>query len=169
MEIFIELLPTEVKLFLNHVGHDSRLGRLILQSEFERVSIPWPMSAIRCSENDALRLLEIAKAQCPTSINRIRQGLREAGVSNHLMNILIELSRANIECLLSHLPLVSDLRQILSKSDATVFSNIRPTGSNPVVCDEGEARALLRIALEHCPEAVEKIQYGMNVAGVGYS
>ena len=80
MEIFIELLPAEVKLFLTHVGRDSRLGRLLLQSEAARLSIPWPMSAIRCSENDALRLLEIATAQCPTSIKRIRQGLREAGV-----------------------------------------------------------------------------------------
>lgn len=80
MEIFIELFPTEVKLFLNHVDHDSLLGRLLLQSEATRVSIPWPMNAIRCSENDALRLLEIATAQCPTSIKRIRQGLREAGV-----------------------------------------------------------------------------------------
>ena len=81
------------------------------------------------------------------------------------MSILIELSRANIECLLSHLPLVSDLRQILSKSDATVFSNIpTPTGfSNPVVCNEAEARHLLRIAKKRCHEAVQKIQDGIRL------
>ena len=82
------------------------------------------------------------------------------------MSILIELSRANIECLLSHLPLVSDLREILSKSDATVFSNIRPTGfSNPVVCNEAEARHLLRIAKKRCHEAVQKIQDGIRLSG----
>ena len=80
MEIFIELFPNEVKLFLNHVDRDSLLWRLLRQSEAVRVSIPWPMSAIRCGQIDALRLLEIATAQCPTSIKRIRQGLREAGV-----------------------------------------------------------------------------------------
>ena len=80
MEIFIELSPAEVKVFLNHVDHASLLWRLLRQSETERVYISWPMSAIRCSENDALRLLEIATAQCPTSIKRIVQGLKEAGV-----------------------------------------------------------------------------------------
>ena len=82
------------------------------------------------------------------------------------MSILIELSRANIQCLLSHLPVVSDLRQILSKSDASVFSNIRPSGfSNPVVCSEAEARHLLRIATEGCPEAAQKIQDGIRLSG----
>ena len=62
----------------------SRLGRLLLQSEAVRVSIPWPMSGIRCSKNDALQLLEIATAECPTPINRIRQGLKEAGIQTTL-------------------------------------------------------------------------------------
>ena len=84
MEIFIELSSAEVKLFLNHVDQASLLWRRLRQSEIERVEISWPMSAIRCSENDAVQLLEIAKAQSPTSINRICLGLKEAGILTNL-------------------------------------------------------------------------------------
>ena len=44
-----------------------------------------------------------------------------------LMSLLIEMSRIDIQCLLDHLPQGSDLRELLGKSDATVFSNIRPS------------------------------------------
>ena len=76
--------------------------------------------------------------------------------------IHLELSRADVNCLANHLPLGSDLRYALLNSDLI-------PSSNPIDCDEGEARALLRIAIEHCSEAVEKIQYGMRVAGVRLS
>ena len=85
------------------------------------------------------------------------------------MSIHVELSLADVNCLVSHLPVGSDLRYILLNS-VTILSSGLPVGhSNPSDCNEGVARALLRIAIEHCSEAVEKIQYGMNVAGVRHS
>ena len=79
--------------------------------------------------------------------------------------IHLELSRADVTCLANHLPVGSDLRYALLNSDL-IPSSVRLGDSNPIDCKEAEARALLRVAVEHCPEAVEKIQYGMNVAGV---
>ena len=81
------------------------------------------------------------------------------------MNVHIELSRADVTCLASHLPLGSDLRYALLNSDL-IPSSVGLGDSNPIDCSEGEVHALLHIATEHCPEAVEKIRYGMNVAGV---
>ena len=85
------------------------------------------------------------------------------------MSVHIELSRADVTCLGKRLPLDSDLRYKLLVSDMNPSSGLPAGNSRPIDCDEGEARALLRIAVEHCPEAVEKIQYGMNVAGVRHS
>ena len=83
------------------------------------------------------------------------------------MSLLIEMSRVDIQCLLDHLPQGSDLRQLLGKSDATVFSNIRPSAfSNPLVCSEIQARRLLRIAQENCPVATKKIQEGIRLSGL---
>ena len=83
------------------------------------------------------------------------------------MSLLIEMSRIDIQCLLDHLPQGSDLRQLLGKSDATVFSNIRPIGfSNPIVCSEIDARRLLRIAQENCPVAIKKIEEGIRLSGL---
>lgn len=83
------------------------------------------------------------------------------------MALLIELSRADIECLLDHLPQGSDLRQILGKSDSTVFTNIRAIGMpTPLVCSEVDARRFLRVARSHCPDAVEKIQEAINLSGL---
>ena len=85
------------------------------------------------------------------------------------MSILIELSLADIECLHAHLPRGSDLRQTLAKSDTTVFSNNRPTSfSNPLVCSEGEALQLLRIAQEQCLEEAQKIQDGIRLSDVKF-
>ena len=85
------------------------------------------------------------------------------------MSILIELSRAAIECLLDQLPQGSDLRQKLSNAETTVFSNIRAIGpSNPSVCTEDEAIELLRLAKAHCPNAVEEIQRAMKLCGVKF-
>ena len=74
------------------------------------------------------------------------------------MDINIALSPAEVDILRLYLPDGSDLRQRLDHSE-----------SNVIVCNEGEARALLHIAVEHCPEAVKNIQYAMSVAGVRFS
>ena len=74
------------------------------------------------------------------------------------MDVNISLSQAEVECLRRYLPDGSDLRQRLDHSESKV-----------IVCNEGEARALLHIAVEHCPEAVKNIQYAMSVAGVRFS
>ena len=84
------------------------------------------------------------------------------------MIIHIELFRVQVTCLANYLPLGSDLRYALLNADL-IPSSAGLGDSIPIECNEGEARALLRIAFEHCPDAVEKIQYGMNVAGVRYS
>ena len=84
------------------------------------------------------------------------------------MDIHIALSQAEVECLRRHLPDGTDLSQKLDHSELTyMHPTERPGGlSNAIECNEGEARALLRIAAEHCPEAVQRIQYGISVAGV---
>ena len=85
------------------------------------------------------------------------------------MTILIQLSLADVECLLRHLPTASDLSRKLGSSDRTAISNIRPVGSsNAIDCSEHQARELLRIANEHCSAAVEKIQRGMRMSGVTF-
>jgi hypothetical protein len=87
------------------------------------------------------------------------------------MSILIEVSQAEVDCLLDHLPADSDLSETLRHSGTIPSSVGLPFGDNTnlIECDEGEARALLRIVTDHCPEAIRKIQYGMGVAGVRYS
>ena len=82
------------------------------------------------------------------------------------MSILIELSRADIECFLDQLPPGSPLHHRLSL-EMTVFSNIRTIGpTNPVVCTEDEAIELLHVAQEHCPKAVVEIQRAMKLCGL---
>ena len=86
------------------------------------------------------------------------------------MDINIALTQADVECLRRHLPDGTALSEKLDQSELTYNPTERPGGiSNSINCDEGEARALLHIATEHCAEAVEKIQYGMRVAGVRFS
>ena len=74
------------------------------------------------------------------------------------MSILIQLSRTDLDCLLLHVPRDSDLSQKLQQTRTTVNPFGFPLGPpNPVNCSEGEAVELLRVAREHCPEAVEEI------------
>lgn len=82
--------------------------------------------------------------------------------------IRIELSQADVDCLLRHLPLGTPLRRNLAYSYlSSTFPNKRPVEfSNAIECSEGDARALLRIASEYCPEAIQKIQNGLRLAGV---
>ena len=68
------------------------------------------------------------------------------------MSILIELTRPDIQCLRVDLPQGSDLREILF--------------SNPIVCNEIDARRLLRIAEENCSPAMRKIQEGIRLSGL---
>ena len=74
------------------------------------------------------------------------------------MSILIQLSRADLDCLLLHVPLDSDLSQKLQQTRTTVNPFGFPLGPpDPVSCSECEASELLRVAKEHCPEAVSEI------------
>ena len=86
------------------------------------------------------------------------------------MNIHIALSHAEVECFRGHLPAGTDLSRKFDESALNyLHSPEQHSGySNIIECDEGEARALLRIAIEYCFDAVEKIRYGMRVAGVRF-
>ena len=80
------------------------------------------------------------------------------------MSILIQLSRAELDCLLLHVPLESDLDQKLQQTRTTVNPFGFPLGPpNPVSCSEREAAELMRIATEHCPEAVAEILLGITL------
>ena len=83
------------------------------------------------------------------------------------MSILIRLSRADVDCLFLHVPLGSDISLTLQQARTTVnpfgFSLGPP---NPVSCSEDEARELLRVAREHCPEAVAEILLGITLCGL---
>jgi len=83
-------------------------------------------------------------------------------------NIHIELSQDEVDCFLRHVSIGLPLRQKLSYSYFhSGFPNERPVEfSNTFECSEGDARALLRIALEYCPEAVQKIKNGLRLAGI---
>ena len=81
-----------------------------------------------------------------------------------LMNIHIELSQDEVDCFLRYVPIGAPLRQKLSYS--YFHSELPVEFSNTFECSEGDARALLRIALEYCPEAVQKIKNGLRLAGI---
>jgi hypothetical protein len=83
------------------------------------------------------------------------------------MSIMIRLSRADIQCLLRHLPLASDISRKLRSSDIVALWNSRPIGSSNVIdCSEDQALELLRVANEHCSDAVHKIQRAMMTSDV---
>ena len=84
------------------------------------------------------------------------------------MDIHIELSQNDVDCLLRHLPLGTTLRQKLGYSNLTSgFPVERPVEfSNAIDCSEGDARALLSIAREYCPEAVEKIEDSLRLSSI---
>lgn len=87
------------------------------------------------------------------------------------MSILIELAGPDVECLRKHLPPgASNLRNALDHSDLiSMAPNERPlVFTHAIGCNETEARTLLRIATEHCSEAVSKIQQAMREARVKF-
>ena len=80
------------------------------------------------------------------------------------MSILIQLFRADLDCLLLHVPLDSDLSQKLQQTRTTVNPFGFPLGPpDPISCSESEASELLRVAKEHCPEAVSEILLGITL------
>jgi hypothetical protein len=87
------------------------------------------------------------------------------------MNIHVVLSQTEVECFRGHLPSGTALSRKFDESTLNYLHSPESHDgySNIIECDEGEARALLRIAIEYCSDAVEKIQYGMRVAGVRFS
>jgi hypothetical protein len=84
------------------------------------------------------------------------------------MSIMIQLSRADVQCLLRHIPLASDISRKLRSSDIAAIWNLRPIGSSNVIieCSEDQAVELLRIANESCSDAVHKIRRAMTTSDV---
>jgi hypothetical protein len=83
------------------------------------------------------------------------------------MDIHIELSRAHVDCILSHSPPGTPLRQKLGSNSTSGFTTKRPAEFfNAFDFREADARALLCIARECCPEAVQKIENGLRLAGI---
>ena len=77
--------------------------------------------------------------------------------------ITLELTGAEVNCLLSHLPLGSSLVSKLSQSRITEAPETRPIGfSNTIHCTVDEAQELLNVALEHCADAVGEILRRIN-------
>jgi len=84
------------------------------------------------------------------------------------MHIDIALSRAEVECLRSHLPDGTDLSRKLDRSMLTYMHPAERPDELSIECDEGEARALLRVAAEQCSSAFQKILHNMNLARVRF-
>jgi len=84
------------------------------------------------------------------------------------MSTVIQLSRADVECLLRHIPLASDISRKLRSSDIAAIWNLRPIGSSNVMieCSEDQVLELLRIANESCSDAVNKIRRAMATADI---
>ena len=83
------------------------------------------------------------------------------------MNIHVVLSQTEVECFRGQLPAGTALSRKFDEAALNYLHSPDSHGySNIIECDEGEAHALLLIANEHCSDAVEKIQYGMRLAGV---
>lgn len=75
----------------------------------------------------------------------------------------LELTGAEVSCLISHLPLGSSLVSKLSQSRITESPKTRRIGfSNTVHCTLNEASELLDVALQHCPDAVGEILRCIN-------
>ena len=80
MEIHIELTAADVECLIEYVQNTSLIGIALLYCGYDILATDEPTNVIHCSEVDALLLLEIAKTHCPDAIERVRQGLRAAGV-----------------------------------------------------------------------------------------
>ena len=85
----------------------------------------------------------------------------------HGMNVPIELPQVEVDCILCHLPVGSDLRQKLADTEFTVSQDGRRNGlAVRCFCTAIEARELLRVAREHCPEAVVEVLKGITQTSV---
>ena len=84
------------------------------------------------------------------------------------MDINIALTQADVECLRRHLPDGTALSEKLDQSELTYMHSTKRPAEISINCNEAEARALLRIAFEHCSEVIQKVQYAMRVAGVRF-
>ena len=85
------------------------------------------------------------------------------------MIVFIQLDRADVGTLLSHIEPDSDLHKRVAISSVNVLPDVTPRRySNQFHCSEGEAYELLRIARNHCSSAVPKIQDGMRLSGVRF-
>ena len=81
------------------------------------------------------------------------------------MGIQIKLSLADVMCLISNLSTGSALLYTLINAIPS-YVGLPLNHSAPIDCDVGEARGLLRIANESCPEVVPKIEHGLRLSGV---
>ena len=81
--------------------------------------------------------------------------------------VTLELTYAEIDCLLSHLPVDAHLSVKLATAERAVFPKIRLVGfSKALQCTEIEARKLLQIAQEHgYSNATKEIQRCMRSCG----
>ena len=81
------------------------------------------------------------------------------------MEIIIELSSADVDCFLRHIERRSVLGIMLLNSGFQLQSTGWPT--NAIHCNEEDhAFQLLSIAREHCPDATKRIRQGLRDAGV---
>ena len=78
--------------------------------------------------------------------------------------VTIELTYAEIDCLLSVLPFASDLSIKLAAAEIAVFPKIRLVGFSKILqCTDVEARKLLQTAQEHgYTDAAKEIQRSMQ-------
>ena len=75
--------------------------------------------------------------------------------------ILIQLTRAEVECLVRHIQPESGLKKKLGITETTTTAGLPIESSNPLNCSEAEAYELLRVANERCAAAVQKIKEGI--------
>ena len=80
------------------------------------------------------------------------------------MEIIIELSSADVDCFLRHIERSSALGIMLLNSGSQLQSTGWPT--NAIHCNEDHAFQLLSIAREHCPDAIKRIRQGLRDAGL---
>ena len=85
-----------------------------------------------------------------------------------MTGILIQITRAEVECLLTHVPISCDLSQKLAAAEIAVFPKTRLVGfSKMLQCTDVGARKLLGIAQEHgYSDAANEIQRCMRSCGL---
>ena len=80
------------------------------------------------------------------------------------MRMVIQLTQADVECLLRHIRPESGLKKRLGTTDTRPVE-LPIDSSQPVNCSEAEAYELLRVANERCAAAVQKIKEGIILSG----